>query len=335
MKNFWKKNRFRILVTFTLATLGFLVRRNILDIPLDVDIALYGYSFFVIYFLWWFFASINEWLDTVLPFQKNIPLRIGIQLLAGVLFLAALRWTSIGLFGDYLPLKLNTFTTSTIILLDVFFALAVNLALITHYFIVRWKEGLVKTERLEKEKSMMRYHNLKNQVNPHFLFNSLSSLQSLVKSNPDLASQYISHLSKVYRYVLQNKEKEVVSMETELRFIEHYISLLKIRYGDALRIHINISEAAKDREIVMITLQMLLDNAIKHNEVHPQSPLTIDVFDEANYLVVRNNLQKRSSISGSNQQGLEQLRTLYSFLSETPVQIEQTEQHFTIKIPLL
>ena len=335
MKNFWKKNRFRILVTFTLATLGFLVRRIVLDIPPNVDIPLYGYSFVIIYSLWWFFGSINERLDTILPFQQNMPLRMGIQLLAGVLFLAALRWTSIGIFGDYLPLKLNTFTTSTIILLDVFFALAVNLALITHYFIARWKEGLVQTERLEKEKSMMRYHNLKNQVNPHFLFNSLSSLQSLVKSNPDLASQYISHLSKVYRYVLQNKEKEVVSMETELRFIEHYISLLKIRYGDALRIHINISEAAKDRDIVMITLQMLIDNALKHNEVHPQAPLTIDVFDEGGYLFVKNNLQKKGTISGSNQQGLEQLQTLYSFLSETPVQIEQTEHHFTIKIPLL
>jgi len=335
MKDFWKKNRFRILVTFTLATLGFIVRVIMLDIPRNVDIAMYGYSFLIIYVLWWFFGSINEWLDTILPFQKNMPMRIGIQLLAGVLFLAALRWTSIGIFGDYLPLELNTFTTSTIILLDVFFAIAVNLALITNYFIVRWKEGLIQTERLEKEKSLMRYHNLKNQVNPHFLFNSLSSLQSLVKSNPDLASQYISHLSKVYRYVLQNKEKEVVSLETELRFIGHYISLLKIRYGDALRIHTNISEAAKEQDIVMITLQMLIDNAIKHNEVHLQAPLTIDVFDEGAFLVIQNNLQKRSAISGSNRQGLEQLRTLYSYLSETPVQVEQTEHHFTIKIPLL
>ena len=181
----------------------------------------------------------------------------------------------------------------------------------------------------------MRYHNLKNQVNPHFLFNSLSSLQSLVKSNPDLASQYISHLSKVYRYVLQHKEREVVSLETELRFIEHYISLLNIRYGDALRIHINLSDAARDRDIVMITLQMLIDNAIKHNEVHPQAPLTIAVFDEENYLVVQNNLQKKGATNDSNQQGLDQLRTLYSFLSENPVQVEQTAHQFTIKIPLL
>lgn len=119
-----------------------------------------------------------------LAIQKNIPMRMGIQLLAGVLFLASMRWTGISLFGDYLPMELNTVMTSTIIMLDVFFALTVNLALITHYLVARWKEGLVKTERLEKEKSMMRYHNLKNQVNPHFLFNSLSSLQSLVKSNP-------------------------------------------------------------------------------------------------------------------------------------------------------
>ncbi len=335
MNKFWKKNGFRLAVTFGLATIGFVVRRALFDIPLNVDLAMYAYTFFIIYSLWWFFGSINEHLDPILPFQKNISLRIVIQLASGVLFLAAIRWTSVGIFGPYLPVEFNTIMTSTIILLDIFAALTVNLALITHYFIVRWKEGLIQTERLEKEKSMMRFHHLKNQVNPHFLFNSLSSLQSLVKSNPDLASQYINHLSKVYRYVLQHKENAEVSLETELSFIEHYISLLKIRYGEALHIRINLSEEAKEQGIVMITLQMLIDNAIKHNEVHPEAPLTIDLFDESDYLMVQNNLQKRRTISNSNQQGLEQLQTLYSYLSEKPVLIEQTENQFTVKIPLL
>lgn len=335
MNRFWKKYGFRIRGTIIMATMGFWVRQAFLDIPFRVDVALYGYSFFVIYFLWWFFGGINEYLDQRLPFQKNITLRMGIQLLAGVVVLASIRWISLSFFGQYLPVEFNTFTISTIVLLDVFAALTVNLALITHYFILRWKEGLVQAERLEKEKSMMRFHNLKNQVNPHFLFNSLSSLQSLVKSNPDLATQYISHLSKVYRYVLQNKTKEVVSLQTELSFIEHYISLLTIRYGEALQIRMKLGNEVRDKGIVMITLQMLIDNAIKHNEIHSQAPLSIDVFDEEDYLVVQNNLQKRGTISTSNQQGLEQLQSLYSYLSERPVRIEQTNDQFIVKIPLL
>ncbi|HYH56580.1 MAG TPA: histidine kinase, partial [Anseongella sp.] len=196
-------------------------------------------------------------------------------------------------------------------------------------------EGVRQAEKLEKEKIRMQYHHLKNQVDPHFLFNALTSLDSLVKSDPDLASRFIRHLSKIYRYVLQHKENEVVNLETELEFIHHYCSLQRIRFGKAFQVEFRLSGAAREKGIVMITLQMLIDNAIKHNEVHEQHPLKIRVHDEGNYLYVENNKQSKKLVLHSNKQGLNQLVQLYSFLSERPVKLADEQDRFTVKLPLL
>ena len=119
---------------------------------------------------------------------------------------------------------------------------------------------------MEKERSMLQYHHLKNQVNPHFLFNTFTSLDGLIQTDPDLASDFVRHLSKVYRYVLEHKENEVVSLQTEIDFIQHYFSLLNIRYKDVLHITVNISPAGREKGIVMVTLQMLIDK-IFHTDV--------------------------------------------------------------------
>jgi LytS/YehU family sensor histidine kinase len=193
----------------------------------------------------------------------------------------------------------------------------------------------LQTERLGKEKIQMQYHHLKNQVNPHFLFNTLTSLDGLVHDDPDLASDFIKHMSKVYRYVLEQKEKEVVPVQTELDFIEHYIQLLKIRYGRALEVHIDVSEGAREKGIVTVTLQMLIDNAIKHNTVSVEQPLRITILDEGGYLIVKNNKQVRKQIELSTKHGLQQLKDLYGYLSTTPVEVVEVNQYFKVKLPLL
>ena len=164
---------------------------------------------------------------------------------------------------------------------------------------------------------------------------AFSSLDSLVRSNPALASDFINHLSKVYRYVLDHNEKEVVSLDTELGFIQHYISLLNIRYGKALKVELCISEGAKERGVVMVTLQMLIDNAIKHNIVHEQQPLLIQIKEEGQYLCVINNKQIKKQLEPSNRQGLQQLKQLYQYLSDEPVIIEDAEGKFSVKLPFL
>ena len=189
--------------------------------------------------------------------------------------------------------------------------------------------------RLEKEKSMMRYHHLKNQVNPHFLFNALTSLDGLILSQPSLASEFIRHLSTVYRYVLEHKENEVVGMETELAFIRHYVSLLRIRYQGAVEFDTSISESALERGIVTVTLQLLIDNAIKHNATLINTPLKIRVWDEGDFLHVQNNKQLRKQIEGPGRQGLWHLKELYGFLTNRPVEIHDKDSSFEVTIPLL
>lgn len=181
----------------------------------------------------------------------------------------------------------------------------------------------------------MQYHHLKNQVNPHFLFNAFTSLDGLIQTNPSLASEYVRHLSKVYRYVLEHKENEVVTVNTEMEFIQHYISLLNIRFGEAIKIELSVSSQAREKGIVMVTLQMLIDNAIKHNTVHLKTPLTINVWDQNGNLVVQNNKQLRKQIDHSTKHGLKQLTQLYSYLTNANVLITDEEKSFAVRIPLL
>jgi LytS/YehU family sensor histidine kinase len=217
-----------------------------------------------------------------------------------------------------------------------------NLGYNAYYFFERWQQSveekaklLIKSAELAKEKSMMQYHHLKNQVNPHFLFNTFTSLDGLIQTNPELASEFVRQLSKVYRYVLEHKENEVVSLQTETDFILHYISLLEMRYGKVLTISINISKDALERGIVMVTLQMLIDNAIKHNSMQAGSPLNIKIYNDDNYLYVSNNKQMRKQIEISNKQGLQQLIDLYSFSTNLPVAINDEGETFEVKLPLL
>jgi two-component system LytT family sensor kinase len=157
----------------------------------------------------------------------------------------------------------------------------------------------------------------------------------LIQTNPELASEFVRHLSKVYRYVLEHKENEVVSLETEIDFIEHYISLLHIRYNSVLEINMDISSRAKEKGIVMVTLQMLIDNAIKHNALQAESPLKIRIWDEDEYLHINNTKQLRRQIETSNKQGLQQLKELYSYLTNKTVIINDAEKSFEINLPLL
>jgi LytS/YehU family sensor histidine kinase len=183
----------------------------------------------------------------------------------------------------------------------------------------------VKAAQLEKERSLMQYHHLKNQVNPHFLFNTLTSLDGLIQTNAELASEFVRHMAKVYRYVLEHKENEVVSIQTELDFIEHYISLLKIRHGNALQIDIKVSDEGREKGIVMVTLQMLIDNAIKHNMMQETLPLVISIWDNDTCLHVRNNKQLKRAIELSSKQGLQQLEQLYNFLSKETITIKMNK----------
>lgn len=196
-------------------------------------------------------------------------------------------------------------------------------------------ELLGKAQLLEKEKALVQYESLKQQLNPHFLFNSLTSLGSLISIDPKGATIFLDSLSKTYRYILKSSERETVPLTEELKFGEAFIKLQRTRFGEGLQVNFMVDEEDFHRKIVPVTLQNLLENAIKHNIIDEDSPLVIDVFVEGDYLVVRNNLQRKKFVETSNKRGLANLQSFYRYLSDKPIVVEEDEAFFRIKIPLI
>jgi len=192
-----------------------------------------------------------------------------------------------------------------------------------------------KAQQLEKEKTLVMYESLKQHLNPHFLFNSLTSLRSLIRTDTANATHFLDGMSKVYRYVLKSGEHELMPVKDELDFVKTFVELQKTRFGDGLDVCINVDDAALNKLIIPVTLQNLVENAIKHNTADRESPLLIKIFDEGNYLIVENNLQRYKVVESSNKRGLSSLRTLYGFFSATPLEIIEDEEIFRVKIPLL
>jgi hypothetical protein len=192
-----------------------------------------------------------------------------------------------------------------------------------------------KAQELEKEKVMVMYESLKQQLNPHFLFNSLTSLSGLIETDQQVAGKFLEQMSGIYRYILKNGDKETVSLKEEIDFVQLYINLQQTRFKNGLIVNIDVPDDYLHYKIAPVTLQNFIENAIKHNIIDVTSPLVIDIFTEGDYLVVKNNLQKKNMVETSNKKGLAQFVSLYKYLSELPVLIEEREKIFQIKIPLI
>jgi PAS domain S-box-containing protein len=197
-------------------------------------------------------------------------------------------------------------------------------------------EARTQLINLQKENLQSQFDVLKQQVNPHFLFNSLNVLASLIKLEPDLAEKFSEQLSKVYRYVLENKDNELVDLNTELNFLDAYIFLLNIRFVDKLIVKINIPNSRRGDQIIPLAMQLLIENAIKHNVMSKSEPLVIDIFiDSTNYINVINNLQERPSQLVSTGVGLKNIQNRYRLLNNTEPTFRKTKTHFIARVPLV
>ncbi len=199
-----------------------------------------------------------------------------------------------------------------------------------------WKKANQEAEQLKKANLVSQLDSLKNQVKPHFLFNSLNTLTALVEKQPAQAVQFIAELSKVYRYLLQSNQKELIALSQELDFTRAYFFLLQMRFGEGISLEVVVEKDYLDHLIPPLTLQMLVENAVKHNQVSVRKPLSVRIAaEQGKWLVVSNNAQpKRTSVPSSGT-GLSNIATKYKLLNQPNVQVQSVQTHFTVKVPLI
>ncbi len=341
-KSIIKNTKHRLLIAFISAIvfsfsidviLGLMYRNHsILETPFN-----YIITIIISVIVYQGFYFINTFLDKKTSWENQVKKRFEQQILAHILFV---------LFVVYIPrLIINYFILNrTFYILQVeiinlivliFIILVYNLTELGLSLLYKWRFSLAELERFKIENAEFKFEMLRNQVNPHFLFNSLNTISSLIYENQDIAAEYIRKLSRVYRYVLEQKEKELIKLKTELDFIKAYIYLYELRFKNMLTFEISISDESNDCFIAPMTLQMLIENAVKHNIVSKKKPLTIKISSADKYLLVSNNLQKKQMKEYSSELGLKNIKNRYAFISDKEVIVEETNECFSVKIPLI
>jgi sensor histidine kinase YesM len=213
--------------------------------------------------------------------------------------------------------------------------MGVSLIFHTIYFYKQAQERKVTEQKIIAGNASAQFESLKNQIDPHFLFNSLNVLSSLIEENPENAQKFTASLSKVYRYVLEQKDKELVTLQEEIQFAKTYIELLKMRFEESIQCEINIDENFEEAKVVPLSLQLLLENTIKHNIVSDLKPLKISIYTENNLLIVKNNLQKKAVLGDRKGVGLQNIVDRYAIMSNRNVRVFENEAFFAVEIPLL
>ncbi len=223
----------------------------------------------------------------------------------------------------------STYIVATII--------AVLMSLFFHafYFYKALQDKKIKEHKIIAGTASAKFDALKNQLDPHFLFNSLNVLTSLIEEDPHQAQKFTTSLSKVYRYVLEQKNKDLVPVEEELQFAKTYVKLLKMRFEDSIDLEILEHCSDPEAKIVPLSLQLLLENAVKHNVVTSSRPLHIKVYEEDGMIVVDNNLQEKQVVKKGSGVGLQNIRQRYAILTDRQVEIAKTASGFNVKLPLL
>ena len=260
---------------------------------------------------------------------KHILVEIPVVLLFTIGLNLLVSWAFVLLEKEVLDMGL-LFRNTAIIVLLVSFLVSLHEAL---FFYFQWKENFNKSLVLEKARIKAEYDALKNQINPHFLFNNLNTLITLVDKNKQ-ATNYIQVLSDFLRYTLDLKESDIKTVGSELDIVKKYVYLQKLRFGDKLIFTTEVDEKYYDHKLPSMALQMIVDNAIKHNTISNDKALSIMIFIDSSYIVVKNNLQKRYGVISTNQ-GLENLKRRYSFITGKEVKIIETDKNFTVKLPLI
>jgi LytS/YehU family sensor histidine kinase len=280
---------------------------------------------------------IYEFIDKHISWIEK-PLRKIVVQLVSFLSYSACAFTLMQFLNFYLwrdmdmksswPLIVKTLPVTLLI------AFVISLIFTAIGFFNAWKKSFIHAEKLKVEMMAYKYESLRNQINPHFLFNSLNVLSDLVYDDQKLAVKFIRQLSDLFRYVLDSRDKELVPLADEIGFMQSYIFLLKTRFENKLQIELDVN-ASPDDYIVPMTLQLLVENAVKHNEVSEAYPLKIVISKTNNCIDVENNLRLKNVGEDSKKTGLRNIIQQFSFFSEEPIKIMSTDDTYKVRIPVL
>lgn len=342
--NIFKKPLLRLLLTLLLSfplkmlldvIFGLLYRNYLILRPLEEYI---GAAFITVLTLEIVFF-IKQKLNRILPWEKSPTRRLGIELginlpfMSAVIFLLSFLVNLYFIKSVFIKLSDQILTTLYYIIILVIIPAFTEFAL---FLLNKWKLNIAEMERYKKENAEYKFETLRTQLNPHFLFNSFNTLSSLIFEDQQKAANFIRDLSDVYRYVLENKSRDTILLSEEVRFIKSFVYLYQLRFDNKLTVVIQISDDLLHKLIAPMTLQLLVENAIKHNIISQKKPLEITITSNQDAsIVVKNNLQKKNTEVISSEIGLKNIISRYAYLTGRPVEITENENEFVVKVPLI
>jgi len=293
-------------------------------------------SFLIGYPAWKGIGFIGVLLDRKLPWLRNPVKRLIVQAVSMITYAmlimggGVLIWVGL---SEEITIGMLNFMAYRSILIGLIFLILSLLVANTILFFKNWRTATIQQEELKRAHLALQYDSLKNQVKPHFLFNSLSSLVTLINTDTVKATEFVHKLADVYRYLLEQRDNELVKLSEELKFTEDYTFLQKIRFGENLRVNFD-QKTDKNLLVLPLSLQMMIENAIKHNEISKDCPLIIDIISgDDNYIVVKNKLNRKNKVEDSLGLGLGNMEKRIAFFTDKPLLIEETGDYFTVKIP--
>lgn len=270
------------------------------------------------------------------PWKRKGILRSGIELIIAILvgvIIAVFITTLAHLINPYEEDLLTTYVFNSIVLAVC--NVAIMIIFEAWIFFIAETESEIRNEELMKELTQIRFEVLKNQMNPHFMFNSLNVLTGLIETDPAKSQRFIEEFSSIYRYVLDTIEQNVISLEKELEFARSYMYLQQIRHGEYLTYSVNIRSEFLSYYLPPLSLQVVLENAIKHNQVSGEKPLHIEIFDEGNDLIISNTLQPKMTFGKSTGIGQENLMKRYSMVCSRAPEFQVGTEEYRVVLPLI
>ncbi len=283
-------------------------------------------------------SFINRKLDSAVPWNtKNNVFRFALQGMATLLYCIVSTAAIVLLFHSLSAPHVNARYLAVAVVMGTTIALLISTSYLAFIYFMHWEQALREAEQLKHEALRAQFNALKSQVNPHILFNNLNSLATLITENQEMAVEFVHRLANVLRYVLQSMDKKLVELESELHCIDAYMFLFQIRFEDNIKLKISIPEKYYHYTIAPLTLQMLLENAVKHNIISNEYPLSVvmEINSAGDALIVRNTVRKKNVHDDATHVGLKNIQNRYKYLDKRGITIVENESEFTVTIPLL